>query len=122
MTDLRHHYWIVAGDASRVYSSLAGTYVPVADAAFQAWQAAGNVVTRIATVAELGEVLALGNGTIARPVDAAVLDAMSAAFAGGIARNPVFRVLFNHENRIRALAAQPSITMPQFVAAIRALL
>ncbi len=34
----------------------------------------------------------------------------------------IFQVLFNHENRIRTLAGQPSINMNQFKTAIKALI
>lgn len=36
--------------------------------------------------------------------------------------NAILRVMFNHENRIRALEARPAITLAQFRAAIKALL
>lgn len=50
-------YWIVAGDESRVWSSARAAYVPTDDPAVQGWRARGGVATRIASEAELREVL-----------------------------------------------------------------
>lgn len=49
------------------------------------------------------------------------LDADKDAKASAI-NDVIFRVLFNHETRIRSLTGQPSITQAQFHAAVRALL
>lgn len=51
-------YWLVGGDQSRVWSSAAAAYVPADDATYEAWLGAGNLPTRIASEAELQEVLA----------------------------------------------------------------
>lgn len=50
-------YWRVGGDQSQVYSSVAGGYVPLADAGYQAWVAAGGVPSTIANADELAAVL-----------------------------------------------------------------
>lgn len=52
------HYWIVAGDEERVWSSAGAGYVQPDDEAFAAWLAGGGRVTRIASEAELQAVLA----------------------------------------------------------------
>ncbi len=51
-------YWIVAGSSTQVYSSAGGAYVPITDSGYVAWLAAGNRPSRIASEAELSDVLA----------------------------------------------------------------
>lgn len=51
------HYWIVAGDESRLWSSARAAYVAAEDAAYAAWRASGAVATRIASEAELDAVI-----------------------------------------------------------------
>lgn len=51
-------YWIVAGSTTQVFSSASGTLVATSDATYQAWLAAGNLPSRIASWAELHDVLA----------------------------------------------------------------
>lgn len=119
-------YWVVAGSATQVYSSASGGYVPVSDATYAAWLATGRNPTRIASEAELGEVLA-AHGL--RPVAAGVLDAYKDAQAGGVVAAVAFRVLFNHENRIRAIeralglnGSPADLTAAQARAAVKALM
>ena len=50
-------YWIVASSATQVYSSAAAAYVPVSDVGYVAWLVAGNRPSRIASEAELVDVL-----------------------------------------------------------------
>lgn len=101
--DPRQWYWIVAGDNTRAFSSAAGDYVPVDDATFVAWQDDGTVPSRIASEAELAVILA---SAFARPVRASVLDAYQDAHAKDIVGRTFFKVLFNHENRLRAIERQ----------------
>lgn len=62
-------YWIVAGDETQVYSSLAFAYVPVANSTYQAFLAGGNLPTRIEAVASLRNVLnERGVAYLAEPV------------------------------------------------------
>lgn len=58
MYDPANHYWIVGGDAARVYSSAAVTYVSSTDPTYTAWQRNGRQPTRILSEGELGDVLA----------------------------------------------------------------
>jgi hypothetical protein len=51
------HYWIVAGDASRAFSSASGAYVAASDARYLAWQDAGNVPSAIVDEATLWDLL-----------------------------------------------------------------
>ncbi|MCB1500453.1 MAG: hypothetical protein KDK07_11810 [Bauldia sp.] len=51
------HYWIVADDESRLWSSARAAYVAPDDAAYAAWQSSGAVATRIASEAELDVVI-----------------------------------------------------------------
>ena len=114
-----NHYWIVAGSATQVFSSAGGDYVPVADAAYQAWLATGNRSSRIASEAELGEVLAQHD---IEPVAAGVLDEVKGHQADRLPVKVLLKVLFNHENRIRTLAGQPTVTPAQFRNAVKNLL
>src|ERR1041384_7196455 len=52
-------YWIVAGSTTQVYSSAAGAYVPVSNATYLSWKAAGNTPTNIASEQDLIDVLVL---------------------------------------------------------------
>jgi hypothetical protein len=42
MFNPQNWYWAVGGSTTQVYSSVSNTYVPVADATYAAWLAAGN--------------------------------------------------------------------------------
>jgi len=55
--NIANWFWIVAGEADRVWSSAARSFVPVADQTYVAWRNAGGHPTRIANFAELGDVL-----------------------------------------------------------------
>lgn len=59
MTTLADHYWIVAGDASRVWSSARAAYVAPDDGSYVAWMAADEdrFPTRISSEADLDAVL-----------------------------------------------------------------
>jgi hypothetical protein len=62
--DLADHYWIVAGDETRAWSSASAAYVAADDPDHATWLAAGRLPTRIASEAELDAVLlAAGQGT-----------------------------------------------------------
>lgn len=119
-------YWIVGGSTTQVYSSAVGDYVPVADATYQAWIAPGRVPTAIDTEANLGQVLA---SYLLRPVAANVLDGYKTSQAATIVAQIVFKVLFQHENRLRAceralaLNGSPAdLTAGQAKAAVKALM
>lgn len=112
-------YWIVGGSTAQVFSSKAGDYVPVADATYAAWLAAGNVPTKIDTEANLGAVLSPYS---LRPAHPGVLDAYKETQATQITLAVVAKLLFNHENRIRALEGQPQITAVQFKTAIKGMM
>jgi hypothetical protein len=112
-------YWIVGGDPSQVYSSAVGTYVPSSDPTYVDWAADGTPPTRVANEDELGDVLA--NASL-RPVNAVVLDKFKGAQASKLTLELVAKVLFNHENRIRAAESKASITAAQFANALKAML
>jgi hypothetical protein len=112
----RNWYWIVNGSTTQVYSSAVGNYVPVNNAAYVAWLADDNMPTRIDTEANLGEVLSVHS---LRPTPAAILDGYTEAQAVKLTIETVAKILFNHENRIRTLAGQPTITAAQFKAFIK---
>ncbi len=50
-------YWIVGGDDTQVWSSAAAAYVPAGNATYQEWRSRDGRPTRIASEAELAEVL-----------------------------------------------------------------
>ena len=112
-------YWIVAGSTTQVFSSASGNYVTMADATYQAWLAGGNAPTRIASEAELGDVLAPYQ---LRPVAAGVLDGYKDSQATKLTIEVVAKVLFNHENRLRALEAKQAVTPAQFKNALKDLM
>jgi hypothetical protein len=109
-------YWRVAASDTQVYSSAAGNFVPVADATYQAWLGLGNAPTNILSDAELGEVLAPYS---LRPVTAAVLEGYTEAQAVKLTVETVAKILFNHENRIRTIVGQPTVTAAQFKSFIK---
>lgn len=92
-------YWTVAGSTSQVYSSASGGYVPVSDPTYQTWLGSGGIATRIDTEANLGSVLA---NYLLRPTPSGVLDGYTSALANNVITQAVFKILFNHENRLRA--------------------
>jgi hypothetical protein len=103
-------YWHVGGDATRAYSSAVGDYVPSSDATFIAWKADGTQPTKIDTEFNLGGVLGQPKlGGIVRPVPAGVLDGYQDRQAVDIVDVAIFRILFNHENRLRALERQTGL-------------
>lgn len=100
MYDPKNWYWFVAGDQTRVFSSVVGDYVLVSDPTFVAWTADGTRPTIMDTEANLGAVLAPYQ---IRPVHAATLDGYTGAQADTVLSHVAFKILFNHENRIRAI-------------------
>ena len=112
-------YWVVAGSVTEVFSSASGGYVPVADATYQAWLASAGAPTPIATEDELGEVLAKYD---IAPTAPGVLDAYKTTLAKNIPLRVLFQILLNHENRVRTLEGQGTITAGQFRTGIKQLL
>lgn len=112
-------YWVVNGDQNKVFYSKVGDYVPISDPAFLAWKLDGTVPSAIDSEVSLGIVLAQA---VVRPVTAGVLDAYTGVQVDGILVQTIFKVIFNHENRIRVLEGKPQITVAQARAAIKALM
>ena len=117
--DPRAWYWKVGGDATQVYSSAIGDYVPIANPGYEAWLAGGNAPTNIANADELAEVLATAS---VRPAHTDLLDRYKDSQAGRLTMELVAKVLFNHENRVRVLEGKQPITANQFRAALKAML
>ena len=109
--DATYWYWIVGGDETKLFSSASGNYVQPSNATFQAWLTDGTVPTRIASEAELGEVLAPYS---VRPVTAAVLDGYQETQSRKLTIEVVGKVLFNLANEVRALKGQSTLTAAQF--------
>lgn len=117
--DPKNWYWYVAGDETRAFSSASGDYVPAGDATFQAWLKDGGLPTRILNEAELGEVLAPYS---LRPMNAGVLDAYKDSQAVKLTIEIAAKVLFNHENRLRALEGKAPANAAQFKTALKGLM
>ncbi len=79
----------------------------------------GNLPTKIDTEANLGDVLAPYG---LRPVAAGVLDGYTDSQATALPIDAVRKVLFNHENRIRALEAKQPVSAAQFKAFLKSLI
>lgn len=119
-------YWKVAGSTTQVFSSKVGDYVPIADATYAAWLAGGHTPTSIDTEASLGAVLA---PYLLRPTAVNVLDGYKDKLAVDVVAAVIFKVLFQHENRIRAIeralslnGSPADLTAGQAKAAIKALM
>ncbi|WP_340667839.1 hypothetical protein [Bradyrhizobium ottawaense] len=115
-------YWLVADalDPTAPYSSKVGDYVLATNPDYQAWllQIDGStgrfhVASPMDTEFNMGRALAPYN---LRPTPAAVLEGYQAARIGVGVDDPLFPVLVDHENRIRALEGQAPLSR----AAIRA--
>ncbi len=111
-------YWYVGGDHTKAFSSSAGDYVPATDPTFVAWLSDGTLPTIIDTESNLGAVLAPYS---LRPTNANVLDGYQNMQVTRV-DDLQFRIALNHENRIRALAGQATVTAAQFRAALKALM
>jgi len=103
-------YWTVGGNQTQVFSSAAGDYVPVANAAYQAWGADGTVPTRIDTEANLGAVLAQHS---LRPIHAAVLDGYLEDHATTVLVQVPFKIIFKLINDVRELKGQATLSPAQ---------
>lgn len=104
-------YWIVGGNETRIYSSASGNYVQPTNAAYVAWVESGGTPTRIASDAELGEVLAPYS---VRPVAANVLDGYQDTQARKLTLEIAAKLFFHQHNEIRALKGQAPLTANQF--------
>lgn len=118
-------YWIVGGSTTKVYSSAVSNYVLVSDPSYLAWRA-GNTPTPIDSEANLGAALA---PYLLRPIPANVLDGYKDAIAAQTVAMAVFKVLFHHENRLRAIernlglnGSPADLTAGQAKAAVKALM
>jgi hypothetical protein len=109
-------YWIVAGDETKVFSSAVGNFVLANDATFLAWKGDGTLPSRIASEAELGEVLADAR---VRPQRAAVLDAYKGQHAKRMTDEVQTKAILWCINQIRTLKGETPLTTG---AAIRAFL
>lgn len=122
-------YWIVGGSTTQVYSSASSNYVLLTDATYLAWLALGNKPTNIDTESNLGDVLA---PYFLRPVPANILDGYKQSQATNLVQKEfqsVFKILFNHENRLRAVesalglnGSPPQVTPAQAISAVKALM
>jgi hypothetical protein len=106
-------YWFVGGNEAQAFSSATGNYVPADDATFAAWKADGTKPTRIASEAELGEVLADAR---VRPADEAstVVDAYKDRHSREVSLQLVAKWMLWQTNETRALKGQAPISAAQF--------
>jgi hypothetical protein len=103
----RDWYWYIGADRSRAYSSARGIYVASDDAALVRWLAGGapgerRAPTVIDSEASLGECLA-PHRLRPDPAAAGVLDGFQDAHAKDVVENAAFKIMLNHENRLRAV-------------------
>lgn len=119
-------YWKKEDDQTQVYSSKRGIFVVLDDAEFIAWSSDGTLPSRVASNSDLGDVLARHR---LRPTNASLLDAYQDTQAIDIIDATQFKIIFNHENRIRALeraaglnGSPANLTAQQARAAIKVLL
>lgn len=126
--NITNWYWSVqdSSPTTQVYSSASGAFVPLTDATYTAWLADGTLPTNIDTAANLGAVLA---PYLQRPTDANVLNGYTTALAMDAIEHVLFKVAFNHENRIRAIeralslnGSPANLTVAQALAAVKALM
>lgn len=120
------HYWHVGGDEASVYSSALGDFVQTDDPTYLAWVASGLSPSRIASTDELGAVLCDHE---IPATNVTVSASIKKAHAAKIVATRVFRVLFQHENRLRAIeralglnGSPADLTQAQARAAIQALM
>ena len=105
-------YWIVGGDENRFWSSATKAYVDTLP------NDAG--VTRIASEAELWDVLA-SQAPSRLPDDAVAQDAIKEHEIGKV-DTVLFKIAFQHENRIRALEGKQAVSAQQFRSAVKDLI
>jgi hypothetical protein len=114
-------YWIVAGSTTQVYASKIGNYVPVADATYQAWLAAGMEPTKIASEAELGEVLVPYS---LRPIPPGILQGYDDTIVKELDTMKIMRAfsltMLDEINLLRAEHSLAARTPAQLRAAVRA--
>ncbi len=117
--NLSNHYWIVGGSVTQVYSSNAVVFVPIADATYQAWLAAGHKATPIAVEQDLWDLLTAANIPI--PAGKATSDAQKESMFSDIPQ-AVKVWAFAIENRVRVLEGQPTRTAAQFKTYVKGLM
>lgn len=115
----RNWYWYVGGDRTKAFSSASGGYVPASNPTFVAWKSDGTEPTSIDTEANLGAVLA---PYATRPSHAGVLEGYLDSQVDDVVIKKLFKIIFQMNNRLRALEGQQPITAAQARAAFRSLL
>lgn len=117
--DFADHYWTVGGSTTQVYSSARGDYVPIDDAAYQSWLAAGRTATDFGgSETELGALL--GPHRTPRPNPAAILDGYKEGQAAAFTPfDQTAKFLHWLTNEVRVLQGKPTITFEQFRQAIK---
>lgn len=114
------HYWRVAGDMAKVFSSKRGVYVSTDDAEYQEWSAdQDHAVTAVESGAALAEILSKYS---LRPAEADILDGYKDAHSRRITIEVVAKVLFHLVNEIRSIKGQQTLTGPQFRAFVKDLM
>lgn len=115
-------YWSVNGDATRVYSSAIGNYVPINNATYVTWSEDGTKPTRIDNETNIGGVLAAYHPNIIRPIPAAILDGYQETQSNDLFTRKLMKLLFNFHNRIRVLEGQSPHTAVQARAFVKNLM
>lgn len=116
-------YAIIGGSTTQVFHTGRAQYVAVSDSLYIAWLAANGVyaVFNVPDEATLWSFLADFYPAGVPAGDATAQDALKQRQIDEV-NTVLFKIAFNHENRIRALKGDPAINQLQFIAAIKALL
>lgn len=114
-------YWNVASNPGSKYSSAIAAYVLDSNPTYLSWIADGNIASNINTETELWEVLAQQYPAGISLTNTVGQD-IRKTYQINVTDKVLFQIAFNHENRIRTLAGQPNITVPQFVNGVKALI
>ncbi|MGB8840764.1 MAG: hypothetical protein WCC64_06810 [Aliidongia sp.] len=82
-------YWIIVGSSTQVWSSTQLAYVPIADATYTAWLAAGNRATNIGSAAELVQVMQQQAVPLLQASGVAIISTSTPSLSGTYAIDPV---------------------------------
>lgn len=119
--DPYHWFWVVGSNATQVYSSEAVQYVSVGNSQYVSWLALGNNPSRIGSEQELWDYLNdKAPGTT--PTAGTSTDAGKSSRVRDQMSEVVGQILFEHENRVRALESRPPATRNQFVQHVKDLM
>jgi hypothetical protein len=110
--NVRDHYWLVAGNSKRVWSSAVRDYVAADDDTFIQWMATGGTPTPIVSEQELWDVLAV-QAPDRVPEDSAAQERLSAQVFAELPP-ALHALLLDQDNRLRAIEGKPALSAEQY--------